>query len=171
MSADLVEKIFSFGVSTYDGCRRQRRWIICVIIGGRKPYWTMVQSPIKHDARRRNSSSVRSTISPAQEAGTVYAPPGIFLVGGLELKSGVTLYLEAGCTLLGSTSIDDYQYHPGPPMEGDANGHHLLFAQKCENVTLCGPGTIDGQGLSYWQTEEQAPLRGLERCIFTGLRT
>ena len=34
MSADLVEKIFSFGVSTYDGCRRQRRWIICVVVGG-----------------------------------------------------------------------------------------------------------------------------------------
>ena len=73
--------------------------------------------------------------------GTVYAPPGIFLVGGLELKSGVALYLETGCVLLGSPSIDDYKYHPGPAMEGDANGHHLLFAQKCENVTLCGPGT------------------------------
>ena len=70
--------------------------------------------------------------------GVVYAPPGIFLIGGLELKSRVTLYLEAGCTLLGSTSIEDYAYHAGPPMQGDANGHHLLFAGKAEDVSLCG---------------------------------
>jgi hypothetical protein len=81
----------------------------------------------------------------------VYAPPGTFLTGGLELKSRVTLYLEAGCVLLGSKSFDDYDYHPGPPMQGDANGHYVIFAQNAEDVTLCGPGTIDGQGEAYWE--------------------
>jgi polygalacturonase len=29
-------------------------------------------------------------------------------------------------------------------MQGDANGHHVIFAQNAEDVTLCGAGTIDG---------------------------
>jgi polygalacturonase len=107
----------------------------------------------KPDGVTLNTEAIQRAINDISRAGggTVYAPPGKFLVGGLELKSGVMLYLEAGCVLLGSTSIADYAYHPGPPMQGDSNGHHLLFAQKSENVTLCGPGTIDGQGQAYWQ--------------------
>jgi polygalacturonase len=53
--------------------------------------------------------------------------------------------------LLGSKSIDDYVYHPGPSRDADANGHHVIFAQNAEDVTLCGPGTIDGQGEAYWE--------------------
>jgi polygalacturonase len=107
----------------------------------------------KPDGVTLNTEAIQRAIDDTCKAGggTVYAPPGKFLVGGLELKSGVTLYLESGCVLLGSTSIADYPYHPGPPMQGDQNGHHLLFAQKSENVALCGPGTIDGQGQAYWQ--------------------
>jgi polygalacturonase len=82
---------------------------------------------------------------------------GTFLTGGLELKSRVTLYVEAGCILLGSPSISDYAYHPGPPMLGDANGHHLIFAQNAEDVSLCGPGTLDGQGQAYWEPNPDRP--------------
>jgi polygalacturonase len=83
--------------------------------------------------------------------GVVHAPSGIFLVGGLELKSRVTLYLDAGCTLLGSTSIDDYESRRG------SGGYHLLFAQNAENVTLSGPGTIDGQGPAFWESANRPP--------------
>ena len=82
---------------------------------------------------------------------TLNTQSGIFLSGGLELKSRVTLYLEAGCVLLGSPNIADYAYHPGPGKLGDANGHHLIFAQDADDVTLCGPGTLDGQGEAYWE--------------------
>ena len=104
---------------------------------------TILDYGAKPDRVTLSTEPIQRAIDDISRAGggTVYAPPGIFLVGGLELKSGVALYLETGCVLLGSPSIDDYKYHPGPAMEGDANGHHLLFAQKCENVTLCGPGT------------------------------
>ena len=105
-----------------------------------------------------NTKAIQRAIDAAFQAGggLVYAPPGNFLTGGLELKSRVTLYLEAGCVLLGSPNINDYAYHPGPPVKGDANGHHLIFAQRAEDITLCGPGTINGQGENYW---EPNPLR------------
>jgi len=107
----------------------------------------------KPDGRTLNTKAIQRAIDDAFQAGggLVYAPPGTFLTGGLELKSRVTLYLSAGCVLLGSGSLDDYAYHPGPHTEGDANGHHLIFAQNADDVTLCGPGTVDGQGSAFWQ--------------------
>jgi polygalacturonase len=120
---------------------------------------TILDYGAKPDGLTLSTKAIQQAIDDVSSAGggTVYAPSGVFLVGGLELKSGVTLYLEGGCTLLGSTSIEDYQYHPGPPIEGDANGHHLIFAQKCENVTLCGLGIIDGRGQAYWQPKNKPP--------------
>ena len=44
----------------------------------------------------------------AAGGGTVYFPPGTYLSGTLFLKSHVTLHLEAGATLLGSTRLADY---------------------------------------------------------------
>ncbi len=90
----------------------------------------------------------------APAARIVYVPVGTFLTGGLELKSRVTLYLEAGAVLLGSPSIDDYEYHPGPVAHSDANGCHLIFAKDADDVTICGPGTIDGQGEAYWKADQ-----------------
>lgn len=115
----------------------------------------------KPDGKTLSTKAIQRAIDDISSAGGggVYAPPGIFLVGGLELKSGVTFYLEAGCVLLGSASIEDYPYHPGPPMKGDSNGHHLLFAQNSENLMICGPGTIDGQGTAYWQPKAASKLR------------
>jgi hypothetical protein len=112
------------------------------------------------DGKTLNTKAIQRAIDDVFRAGggCVYAPPGVFLTGGLELKSCVTLYLEAGCVLLGSTSIDDYQMQPGPPMQGDANGHHLIFARRANNVTLCGRGTIDGQGPSYWEQNHRPPM-------------
>ena len=94
----------------------------------------------KPDGKTLNTAAIQRAIDAAFQAGggLVYAPPGDFLTGGLELKSRVTFYLEAGCVLLGSPNIGDYAYHPGPPVKGDANGHHLIFAQQAEDVTLCG---------------------------------
>lgn len=107
----------------------------------------------KPDGKSLNTSAIQRAIDDAFQAGggLVYAPPGTYLVGGIELKSRVTLYLEAGCVLLGSKSIDDYAYHPGPSRDADANGHHLIFAQNAQDVALCGLGTIDGQGEAYWE--------------------
>jgi len=107
----------------------------------------------KPDGKTINTQAIQRAIDDVFQAGggLVYAPPGTFLIGGIELKSRVTLYLEAGCVLLGSKSIDDYVFHPGPSRDADANGHHVIFAQNAEDVALCGLGTIDGQGEAYWE--------------------
>jgi polygalacturonase len=82
--------------------------------------------------------------------GVVYLPPGTYLSGTVVLQSNVTVYLEAGATLLGSTQLADYSHQAGPSRTGDANGKHLVFARDAENVGLAGPGRIDGQGRAFW---------------------
>jgi hypothetical protein len=95
---------------------------------------------------------LQKAIDQAFEAGggAVSVPPGIFLTGGLVLRSRVTLYLQAGAVLRGSTDVNDYEYHAGPPQEGDANGRHLIFARDAEDIAIVGQGTIDGQGSAFW---------------------
>jgi len=99
-----------------------------------------------------NTRSLQDAIDHAFEAGggTVSVPPGIFLTGGLVLRSRVTLYLQAGAVLRGSTDVNDYEYHAGPPQEGDANGRHLIFARDAEDIAIIGQGTVDGQGSAFW---------------------
>ena len=106
----------------------------------------------KADGVALESTAVNAGIdrAHAQGGGGVYLSPGTYLCGTVVLKSNVTLYLEAGAVLLGSKDVGQYTPQAGPPATGDANTRHLIFAKDAENVTLCGPGTIDGQGPSFW---------------------
>ncbi|MFC6644176.1 glycoside hydrolase family 28 protein [Granulicella cerasi] len=104
------------------------------------------------DGRTLNTVALQRAIDRAHEAGggVVVLTPGVYLSGGLQLRSNVTLRLEAGSELLGSPRTEDYQYHPGPAEEGDANGRHLIFAIDAENIAVEGLGTIDGNGAHFW---------------------
>lgn len=91
----------------------------------------------------------------ASGGGVVYLAPGVYRSGTVILKSNVTLYLEAGATLLGSKELTDYSPQAGPPAKGDANQKHLIFARDSENIGVAGPGRIDGQGQAFWVPSER----------------
>lgn len=106
----------------------------------------------KGDGSTLNTEAFQRAIDHAAAAGggTVWVPSGEFLTGGLVLRSRVTLHLDAGAILRGSTRVEDYQYHPGAPKEGDANGRHLLFALDADDIAITGQGIIDGSGAAFW---------------------
>jgi len=112
------------------------------------------------DGKTLNTAAIQRAIDAAFQAGggVVYVRPGTFLTGSIELKSRVTLYLEAGSVLLGSTRIEDYAFHDGPSVHSDANGYHLLYARKAEDVAVCGLGALDGQGEAFWRKVHRAPI-------------
>ncbi len=84
----------------------------------------------------------------ADKGGTVLVPAGDFLTGTLELKSNVTLHLAAQGRLLGSGDPAHYRAGNGvPPGNGNIV---LLSAANAENITVEGPGTIDGNGLKFY---------------------
>ena len=100
------------------------------------------------------------------DGGIVLVPAGVFVIGTLELKSNVTLRIAAQGKLLGSGHGKDYYAADAIPLHGDAtleDGHvALLFAVNAENITVEGPGAIDGQGdLFYHKRGTPPPPAGI----------
>lgn len=84
--------------------------------------------------------------------GVIVIPKGKFWSGALFFKAGVNLYLEEGAILMGSDGICDY-----PLCETRIEGQWRLYfpalinADHNDGFTLCGRGTIDGNGLKAWK--------------------
>ena len=96
-----------------------------------------------------NAAAIQKAIDKVSEAGggTVTVPAGDFLTGPLELKSGVELHLEMGARLLGVADISAYEKVHWTYEDGRKSPHcGLIYANGQENITITGPGTIDGQG-------------------------
>jgi Glycosyl hydrolases family 28 len=112
------------------------------------------------DGKALDSPAINAAIDACMKAGggLVYLRPGVYRSGTVILKSNVTLYLEAGAVILGSFDLADYTAQSGPPVRGDANQTHLIFAKDAENLTLAGPGRIDGQGPAFWELSGRTPL-------------
>jgi polygalacturonase len=80
--------------------------------------------------------------------GQVFFPAGRYLSGTVHLKTGVTLHFDAGARLVGTTNLDAYE-QPTPPdflPEAKWGRWHraLILGENVEDVTLTGPGVIDG---------------------------
>src|SRR5437879_6559893 len=114
------------------------------------------------DGKTLDTQAVQSAIDACNrdQGGTVLVPAGVFVIGTVEMKSNVTLHIAAGGKLLGSD--DGKQYHAADaiPLHGDSTLEDgnvgLIFAVNAENITIEGPGTIDGQGHQF-----RSPTRGV----------
>ena len=85
-----------------------------------------------------------------QGGGTVVLQKGEYVSGTLVLRSNVRLYIEEGCRLLGSTRLEDYEEHIAlrrTVMDTNMGmNQSLIYAEGCDNISICGKGMIDGQG-------------------------
>lgn len=104
--------------------------------------------------------------------GQVLVPPGRYVSGTIRLRSHVTLFLAAGATIVGTTNLALYQAPTVPAYMPEAkwgNWHRgLIIADDAEDVTICGPGTIDGHKVFDPHGEER--MRGPHGIIFVGCR-
>lgn len=82
--------------------------------------------------------------------GTVRLAHGDYVSGTLDLRSHTRLEVSKGARLLGSLNIADYPARVAArPTVMDSNmgvTQSLIFAQGCQDIGLCGEGTIDGRG-------------------------
>ncbi|HEX8603445.1 MAG TPA: glycosyl hydrolase family 28-related protein, partial [Pseudoduganella sp.] len=106
----------------------------------------------KGDGVTKNTAAIQQAIdAAAKEAGTVVFPAGTYLTGSVFVKSGVTLKLDKGVTLLGSRNIDDYPVMPtriaGIEMAWPAA---LVNIYRQKKAAIVGEGTIDGDGKVFW---------------------
>ena len=108
----------------------------------------------------------------ASGGGTVVFPPGRYLSGTIHLRSGVTLHLEAGARLVGTTNLAHYA-QPTPPAfmpEAKWGKWHrgLIVGENVEDVAITGPGTIDGNKVFDSTGEER--MRGPHTIVFVNCR-
>ena len=104
----------------------------------------------KGDGKTLNTAAIQSAIDACykDKGGTVLIPAGDFVAGTLELKSNVTLHIAASGKLLGSPKREDYTAGKGVP---PGNGNIVfLFAVNAQNISIEGKGTMDGNGLAFY---------------------
>lgn len=108
----------------------------------------------------------------ASGGGQVLFPPGRYLSGTVHLKSHVTLFLEAGATLVGTRDLNEYQ-HPTPPAflpEAKWGKWHraLILGDGLEDIAIAGQGVIDGNKVFDPTGEER--MRGPHTFVFVNSR-
>lgn len=98
------------------------------------------------DSTTMDTKSIQSAIDACTNngGGVVWVPAGNYIIGTIRLKSNVTLSLDYGASLLGSTKIEDYDTDVRMAREG--NVHCLIYAEDATNITIEGLGVIDGRG-------------------------
>lgn len=101
-----------------------------------------------------NTASIQQAIDAMAEAGggTVVFSAGRYLSGTIYLKSHVTLHLQSGAVLLGSTQLEDYpvNFCDYASWSDKYCVRALIWAEGQENIGIVGRGTIDGQGKAFF---------------------
>ena len=124
----------------------------------------------KGDGKRLDTPAINKAIETAALAGggTVHFPAGTYLCFSIRLKSNITLYLDQGATILAADPTkDNGKYDLPEPNQWDMYqdfGHShwqnsLIWGIALENISILGPGRIDGQGLTRRSPRPRRPLQ------------
>lgn len=121
----------------------------------------------KADGKTIDSPAINRVIEEASRngGGTIYFPAGQYACYSIRLQSHITLYLEAGAEIIAAFPAEKEGYD-----EAETNEHtmyqdfghshwknSLIWGIGLEEITICGPGLINGKGL----TREESRLPGV----------
>jgi hypothetical protein len=124
--------------------------------------YNIVDFGAKGDSKTLDTQAVQGAIDACHKdrGDTVLVPADVFLIGTVEIKSHVSLHIATGGKLLGSADGEQYHAAEAIPLHGDSTLEDgnvgLIFGVNAENVTIEGPGSIDGQGAQF-----RSPTRGV----------
>jgi len=126
------------------------------------------------DGKTLDTAAINKAIAACAAAGggQVVLPAGKYLSGTVHLKSNVSLQLAEGARLIGTDDLEAYQHFQPPPQMPEAKWTRwhraLLLADGAENVTITGPGTIDGNKVFDPKGEER--MRGPHTILLGNCR-
>lgn len=111
----------------------------------------------KGDGTNLDTDAIQKALDAcADTGGTVVVPAGTYLSKPLTLGSKTTLQLDKDA-MLKATDVNDDFLNPEKP--GKTNYVSFISGKKINDVTILGPGTIDGSGGRWWIPAEEARQR------------
>jgi polygalacturonase len=126
------------------------------------------------DGKNLDTPAINKAIETCAAAGggQVVFSPGRYLSGTVHLKSHVTLFLEAGATLIGTPDLNQYQYPEIPEFMPEAKWgkwhRALILGDGLEDIAIAGQGVIDGNKVFDPTGEER--MRGPHTFVFVNCR-
>jgi polygalacturonase len=104
--------------------------------------YTVADFGAKNDGITINTRTIQKAIDFVHEngGGRLIFETGTYVTGSIYLKSNVTLQLDQGATILGSTNPFDYI------KDKKIGWMSMIFAVNQENIGITGKGTINGRG-------------------------
>jgi polygalacturonase len=126
------------------------------------------------DGTTLDTAAINQTIEACATTGggQVRFPPGRYLSGTVHLRGRITLFFDAGATLIGTTNLALYQQPTPPDFMPEARWgkwhRALILGENLEDVTIAGPGTIDGNKVFDPTGEER--MRGPHTIVFVNCR-
>lgn len=133
------------------------------------------------DGKTLNTKAIQNAVDACLKGGTVYIPKGKFISGALFLKSDMTLFIEEGGVLKGSSDIQDYEPFILNRFEGwemktyasliNAGELNRAEVYNVRNLSISGKGTISGGGSALGNAMTKANgirSRGRLICIMNG---
>ena len=122
-----------------------------------------------------NTSALQRAIDDCGADDCVYLPKGIYMSGALYLHSHMTLYVDECAVLQGTQNIADYEPRILSRFEGtECMCYASLInmgkldhtsAPNCEDVLICGGGTIAGGGYTLARNMIEHERKLLEKQI------
>ena len=134
------------------------------------------------DGSTDDSVAIQTAINCLPRGARLVFPAGTYLTAPICLKSHTTLDLNEGATILGIPDKARYPVIPGeiPDLDGGDTVHFgtwegnavkmhqaLVFAEYIEDVTIVGPGRVDGnaEAAGWWIDVKKQPI-GRPRLFF-----
>ena len=118
------------------------------------------------DGLRKDTKVIQAAIDSvsALGGGLVRFTPGKYLTGPFVLKgNNLTVQIDSGATILASKDTVDFFYYPGGDTTKSLSGPvNFISSSGCNNLTIQGKGTIDGQGSRWWPYPDNARPRMLQ---------
>jgi hypothetical protein len=126
------------------------------------------------DGVTTDTAAIQAALDACRDSGggQVTFPAGRYRSGTIHLRSKVALWFEAGATLVGTTNLSEYRQPAVPDFMPEAKWgkwhRALLLGENIEDVTLAGPGVIDGKKVFDPTGEEK--MRGPHTLVFVNSR-